>query len=453
MLLPFRKSLSADEVERAAERVIEAAEAGDEKQIEKALRPLLRAQPRSEASARRLLELVDAGYLGAEVSCIVLTEVFNAHRDDPELAGLIGETLESARDIDLLNDAPPEHPLFTRVLEQLTMYAETEKDPKVLRQVLYGLANTARLMARQHDDVADSAYRRLVKLFPDNSSYHYNYGLFLKTRGRFGEGLQLNKQATSMVAEPQEAYDWNLGICATGAGEGAVALEVWKRLGNKIEMGRFELPEGGYPPCKVRVAERPLAERSGDNDDPGAEETIWIERLSPCHGVVRSVLYGGLGVDYGDVILIDGAPITYHTYGEDQYPVFPHLATLKRQHFHFYDFAGTQSEPGQLEKLGDALERDSVVYSHSEHLVSLCANCWRDPDLDHDDHRASKKHVVTGRVAAPPGISPATLLQMLDSIYADRDECDIYVPDLCVSAGESERADTERRRFDMLRNN
>ncbi|MFX7640566.1 hypothetical protein ABTJ59_19895, partial [Acinetobacter baumannii] len=85
------------------------------------------------------------------------------------------------------------------------------------------------------------------------------------------------------------------------------------------------MPEGGYPACKVKLAERPLAERAADSDDPGQEETVWIERLSPCHGIIRSVLYGKLGVDYGDVILTDGAPITHHTYGEQQIPVFPHL--------------------------------------------------------------------------------------------------------------------------------
>ena len=81
-------------------------------------------------------------------------------------------------------------------------------------------------------------------------------------------------------------------------------------------MGRFGLPEGLYPQCKVKLAERPLAERTADVDNPGSEETIWIERLSPCHGIIRSVLYYDLGVDYGDIILIDGAPITYHTYGD-----------------------------------------------------------------------------------------------------------------------------------------
>ena len=96
----------------------------------------------------------------------------------------------------------------------------------------------------------------------------------------------------------------------------------------------------------MRLAERPLAERSADRDDPGAEETIWIERLSPCHGIVRSVLYRNLGVDFGDVILMDGAPITYHSYGEARVAVFPHLATLVRQHYQIFDFAGRKTRRG-----------------------------------------------------------------------------------------------------------
>src|SRR6185503_10454335 len=100
--------------------------------------------------------------------------------------------------------------------------------------------------------------------------------------------------------KPSEAVQWNLGICATGAGHGDVALEVWKGMDLKLKIDRFGLPEGRFPSCKVRLAQRPLAERTKDTDDPGQEETIWIERLSACHGIVRSVLYYDLGVDYGD---------------------------------------------------------------------------------------------------------------------------------------------------------
>src|SRR5262249_33430114 len=176
--------------------------------------------------------------------------------------------------------------------------------------ILRGLATSARMLARQHDAIAESSHRKLTEIDPRKSEYHYNLGLFYKTRGRFEEGVAANQAAASLADEISESGEWNLRNCATGARNAVVALAGGKRMGQNIEIGRFGLPEGRYRPCKVRLAQRPLAERTADLDDPGEEETVWIERLSPCHGIIRSVLYGDLGVDYGDVILMDGAPIT-----------------------------------------------------------------------------------------------------------------------------------------------
>jgi hypothetical protein len=60
-------------------------------------------------------------------------------------------------------------------------------------------------------------------------------GLFYKTRGRFREGMLANRAGEDLLGKYPEAYEWNLGICATGAGEGPLALKVWKRLGQKIK--------------------------------------------------------------------------------------------------------------------------------------------------------------------------------------------------------------------------
>ncbi|MGB0750039.1 MAG: hypothetical protein ACPGO3_14965, partial [Magnetospiraceae bacterium] len=295
--------------------------------------------------------------------------------------------------------------------------------------------------------------RRLTKLDPEYSAYFYNLGLFYKTRGRFQDGMAVNQQAVALSTETVEAYEWNLGICATGAGAGEVALAVWQRMGQKIAPGRFGLPEGRYPSCKVRLAERPLAERDAATDSPGREETIWIERLSPCHGIVRSVLYEDLGVDYGDVVLFDGAPITYHKYGDTQIPVHPHLATLLRNDFAFYDFSATQAEAGNVDALNKALDGDAVVYVHSENMTFLCKTCWRDPKTDHERHESEEKHVVRGRIAVPPEISAAHFLRLLDAAVTEAENCQLYAPDLCAAAGDPKRAAVAQRRFDILRGN
>ncbi|MET4230926.1 tetratricopeptide repeat protein [Bradyrhizobium sp. 482_C4_N1_1] len=446
--------LSSEEIEAIARDAIAEAQAGRTQAALHKLMPLRKAQPRQPEAAMALLRVVHDRCLQREAAIDVLSEVAQSHDQDFWILSTVGLCLEAARDIDDLNAPPPDIALFRLVVEKLSGLAKVHEGQPEQEPILEGLATAARMLSRQQDAIAKSSYRKLTELNPQNSTHHYNLGLFYKTRGRFADGATANQIAASLADEVTESYEWNLGICATGAKNASLALDVWRRMGLAIEIGRFGLPECSLSQCKVKLAERPLAERTADQDDPGAEETIWIERLSPCHGIVRSVLYQKLGVDYGDVILIDGAPITHHTYGEVQVPVFPHLATLERRNYQLFDFAGTQDSARQLADLTAELDEDAVVYSHSESFVMICANCWRDPDLDHDRHEAIEKHVVTGRIAAPAGMAPARLLELIDkAIEKQERRCQLYAPDLCKAAGLVAREAIDRRRFALLTGN
>jgi len=446
--------LTPSQLDTIRKRIVSDAQAGRDDEAWSGLQSLLPASRRQEFVAAGVAHIVGSGHFSIERALQALEEVYSAHPHSESVLGPLGQALDEARDIDDLNSPAPDSPLFENVVNALSKLSERERGTDKEIDLLLGLRTAARMMARQHDELAEKSARRLVELQPKDGSHHYCLGLFLKTRGGFRDGMLANQAAITrhgagkLFANPPEAYQWNLGICATGAGQGAIALEVWRQLGQKVEMGRFGLPDGGYPDCKVKLAQRPLAERSADSDDPGLEETIWIERLSACHGIIRSVLYNDLGVDYGDVVLFDGAPITYHTYGEKKVPVFPHLATLQRRHYQMFNFAGTQQTARQLHDI--EMEGDVVIYSHSENFISLCAACWQDPDLDHDDHRSVDKHVVTGRIAAPSDLAPDELLRQLDAVLAAQEPCRIYVPGLCEAAGFPERAAVERRRFEMI---
>jgi len=450
---PFRNALSDDKIESIETQVVEAAESGDHAAAWESAQPLVRAQRHQEEAAKSLARLVDRQCFAIDNAIETLEQIRDANPGNRRVLGWIGEALEGARDIDELNAPPPEHPLFLTVVDELEKLAAEAHGTEAEEKLLSGLAAAARMVSRQRDALAEASYLRLVELDPGYDAYHYNLGLFYKTRGRFAEGVSANQAAEDCHDEPPESYEWNLGICATGAGEGEIALEVWKRIGCKIEMGRFDLPDGGFPMCKVKLAQRPLAERDTDNDDPGRQETIWIERVSPCHGIVRSVLFQDLGVDYGDVVLFDGAPITYHRYGDEEYPVFPHLATLHRRGYEFYDFAGTQDESGRLADTSDELEGDCIVYSHTEQFQMLCNACWRDPDIEHEHEKDEEHNVVSGRIAAPPEFDPVVLLEQLDAAVAAQEPCRLYAPSLCIAAGQDERAAVEQRRYDMLKNN
>jgi hypothetical protein len=445
--------LSSDEIEALVNDVIAEGQAGRKQAAFQKARPLRRAQSRQADAAMALLWVVHEWSFEREAAIGVLSEIAQSYDKDVRILSSLGECLEAARDIDDLNAPPPADPIFHATVKKLDALAKAYDGQPEQEPVLFGLATSARMLGRQYDAIAESSHRKLTEINPRKSAYHYNLGLFYKTRGKFAEGVTANQIAASLVEEVEDSCEWNLGICATGTGNAAVALDVWKRMEQNIELGRFGLPEGRYPMCKVKLAERPLAERTAERDDPGAEETVWIERLSPCHGIIRSVLYGKLGVDYGDVVLIDGAPITYHTYGEERVPVHPHLATLLRRNYQFFDFAGTQETSRQLADVSEELDGDAVIYSHSESFQVLCANCWRDPDLDHEEHERMEKHVVTGRIAAPPDITPARLLDLIDSGIEKRGRCQLYAPDLCAAAGLAARERIDRRRFALLKNN
>jgi hypothetical protein len=443
-------SLTDAQIEATFADVKSASASGDKEAAWAYVQPMLRIQDADRSVADALLKIVRDRLLKPDHGMQVYEAVEAAYAEEDDVIIAIGEYFAKAVDIDFLNAQPPATALAPRLIEKLQKLAHQRRGHPSELTALDALAGAGRVSGRRHDAICERAYRRLLEIDPNSSRHRYNFGLFLKTRGRFAEGMAENKIARELRGETDESTEWNFGICATGAEEGEAALEVWKRMGHNIELGQFGLPEGRFPECKVRLAERPLAERGAENDDPGIEETIWIERLSACHGIIRSVLYDDLGVDYGDVILFDGAPITYHKYGEEEVPVFPHLVTLFRRNYQFFEFAGTQMEGRQIQGLSRFLDSDSVIYSHTESFQVVCMECWKNPNPDHHHGEEKGFNVVRGRIAASPEVKAADLLSQIDGAISQIVGCRLFSPELCIAAGNREQAKFEERRFNEL---
>lgn len=448
----FARRALSDEQVGAIVAAVESCSADDAaERAWKLAAPLVSAQARQPRAALALLRLIGGRRFVPEQSLDALRAVFEAHQQHAALVAEMLKAYEGAHEIRYLNAAPPADPL-PAALANRALALLPGIEPELEGAFQAGLGTLARLLGRHWDVIAERAYRRVIELSPDDWRHHYDLGLFFKTRGRFAEGVEANQQACSRGGAQDEGVRWNLGICATGAGDARLALEVWQSIGQKITLGRFGLPEGGYPAAKVRLSARPLAERDPREqpDDPGEEETIWVERLSPCHGIIRSVLYADLGVDYGDVVLFDGAPVTYHKLGESSVPVFPQLATLVRNGYQRFAFAGTQEQEGQLADLSEQLPDDAVVYSHTESVVIQCPACWEDTQLDHAQHHPVEHRMVVGKICAPPTLDAKVLLDALDASLAGQRSLRLFVPELCAAAGDRARADVARRRLEML---
>lgn len=349
-----------------------------------------------------------------------------------------------------LNAAPPHGPLFRTVAQTLERaFDEAETEQRKI-EIADALVTVGRVCGRALDTVTEATHRWLVEADAERWSAAFNYGLFLKNRGRFDEGLTWFLRAKELGGAGVQPVEWNLGICATAVGRTDLAAPIWVAMGVVLDgVDEADLPRGRFPPAQVRVAERPVAERTDGPDDPGDEETIWIERTSPCHGIVRSALFSDFGVDYGDVVLFDGAPILTRQWGDQRVPVFPHLTTLRRPGWNIHRFVARQNEAGQVATAGEQLGEGALLYVHDEQFRILCRACYENRCQDHTDTESTTHHIVSGKLVFPPGMpaaSVAAAIQQQEQAHDIR----IHAPGLWEQLGEPGRADEEARHAQIL---
>ncbi len=177
--------------------------------------------------------------------------------------------------------------------------------PRHHRALNGALAGLLRRLGPEERSEADAIYRRLRAEDPAASGTHWNHALLLKHQGRFEDGVAALEAYAKAGGELDQAFRWNTGICATGAGLGQKALEMWLAEGFKIALGADGMPEGRFQDVQVRISSRgalggPACAPAPD--DPGYEYG-WVQRRSPCHGVLLTPLVMDEPADVGDTLL------------------------------------------------------------------------------------------------------------------------------------------------------
>jgi hypothetical protein len=432
----------------------EAVAAGDETGAWLSLQPLVDHRKEDTEAARFLAVALTNHGLDLDRRLELADALLSERIDDEHVPRIFGDQLESFVDMRYLNDAPPTHPFFGRLLEVLARHFDKATGEQGRVSAAFALAHVARLSGRSADVLCERVHQELLRLEPNKWQNHYNYGLFLKTRGRFADGARANQRAMELAGDDVEPVFWNLGICATGAGQGDVALGVWReRVSFKGALGEDGLPAGKFHQVKVRVAQRPLSERSAAADSPGTEETLWLERLSPCHGRVLSPPFSAVGVEYGDLVLFDGAPITKHEVDGREVPVFPQLATIRRSGWRVFQFAGRQITPGQIGDLSEALPGDSVLYPHTERMRFFCKKCWESggDGAAHAHSTERKNHtIVRGKFCVDPAVSLSDVDRVLGQLLQSKPGVVIACPDFQLAAGNARRAAQDSQEFERL---
>jgi len=324
---------------------------------------------------------------------------------------LIEQAGRRGMDEPMLTDDGPASWAANALQRSLDALGDAEKkDGDVAGNLYATLGNALRLCGPGRDAEAQEAFTRAIEIDPERGEWWYDAGLLDKWRGRFDDGYAANEQARMRMG-PQRPVLWNLAICATALGKAEEAVEAWDEIGVRARLDRSRgMPYvADLPPILLRVLSRtsPTDGTSPLPDKTVGFELVWIAPLSPCHGVVQSPTFRDAPIDYGDLVLWDGAPVAAHqTSAEDTVPVFPLLELLRPGNERRWSFVALEREPGALEGLEAALPEGTRVFVRQERVGHHCVACEAGEPHEHGEAVAPRKvdavHRPRGEASAKP---------------------------------------------------
>lgn len=349
-----------------------------------------------------------------------------------------------------------------RALDALS--SEDRDDPEVAGNLYAMLGNALRFCGPGRDAEAQEAFTNAIELDPDRGEWWYDAALLDKWRGRFDEGYRANELAR-MHMGPEKPVLWNLAICATAIGKAEEAVEAWRGVGveARVDHGR-EMPYvANLPPLLLRVLSRTAAmdATSALPDKAVGFELVWVAPLSPCHGVVQSPTFGDAPIDYGDLVLWDGAPVAAHqTLDGPTVPVFPLLEILRHGGERRYPFVAFERESGALQGLEADLPEGTRVFIQQERVAHHCAACEAGEPHEHapdgaleaasqSPHRQGgqglgRPPLVRGKVILQPPQSLDEFRQSWEAAIGKRDAA-VAIPALFEQLKDSKRAGQEHQ--------
>lgn len=428
-----------------------------------------------------------------------LTAVAEAHRPDPELAVAVAAAL-----LRLAERRPPDEPPLPegpaadalRVLDADPPPGRADEGAtEAAARWAIHRANSLRLLGPTRDAEAQEALHEALALRPEDGDFWFDAVLLHKWRGRWDDAFEAAQKAEAHLG-PERRVLWNLAIAATALGRGEDAARAWAQLGlparvNAAGMALVEGPGGApLPPVEVRVPSRGAGFGPANPALPEGAlsfEIVSVAPLSPCHGVVQSPTFRETPVDWGDVVLWDGAPVgalraaagSPEDGGEGSRDPgtgagvrlrFPLLEILRRGDDHRFRFLaaaggpatprGNQGGPragdaarahltAALDELADALPEGAALVRFDESLEVVDA---RDPERGSSMRRlpasgrlgGTDGRLAYGKLLATPGVSLPALAELLGRFPRERG-LTVVVPGLYEALGDAHRAGKEHQ--------
>jgi tetratricopeptide (TPR) repeat protein len=249
-------------------------------------------------------------------------------------------------------------------------------------------------------DQAIAKYLEAIRCDPKKTESHYNLGLIYKYQGEWQRSFECNRKANESDPE-HEAARWNLAIAATALRNWTVARRKWEENGITLDgrEGPIEIDLGMTP---VRL-----------NPD-GNGEVVWATRIDPARARIDSIPFPESGFHHGDVVLNDGAPLGYRTWGEREYPVFNVLELFERSPYTTCVATVAVESPSDLAALADAFaDTRSRFEDWTDSVRIMCRACSEGRPHEQHDHESKQEWSLERRlgIAVFPGEDVLRILE------------------------------------------
>jgi tetratricopeptide (TPR) repeat protein len=324
------------------------------------------------------------------------------------------------------------------------------RDPDVGGYLYANLANALRLAGPKHDEESHAAFYRALEIAPDRGDYWHDLGLLHKWRGRWDNAYAAFLKARARLGETRPVL-FNLAISATGLGEGDVAAGALKQLGMPVELHpESKMPfVPGLPPAQLRVLSRGAgyATASAFPNEATAFEVLWVQPLSPCHGVVASPCFRDAPIDYGDLVLFDPAPVAHGRDADgNAVPCFPLLEILRRGDEHRLRFIAYVDRAGAFDDLARGLPDGFTLFRQTERIESARPSLLTGRPLEKPVAPVSDK-LVHGKIVGRSSANLEALAAYIEASPFAKSELALAIPALYEKLGQTKRAGQEHQAY------
>jgi len=338
----------------------------------------------------------------------------------------------------------------------LAKLSTSERSDPDLGGALHALeGNALRTLGPLRLDDAAKALERAIAL-EARVSWLFDLGLVHKVARAWPEAVEVNRRARDLMETPHRGVLFNLAIAATALGDGQAAAEAWRAAGIEATCEADALPfVPGVPPAQVRLptlgsGHAPSGE--GELPDQAASfEAVWVQPLSPCHGVVRSPTHREAIADFGDVVLWDPAPVAVVERDGEPVPRFPLLGVLKPGDERRLRFLAMQQSAGQIDAIAASMPSGVVLYAHGERVEVVCPRCAAGDVLVKHEHQPAEEHrIVFGKLVVPGSADLAAFAETLEQARKSEPGVLMAIPELYEALGETAKAGQHHKRWGVI---